>query len=176
MDFVSGLPMSPWKKDSIWVIVDRLTKSAHFLPVRTDYSMEKLAKLYLNEIIRLPRVPTSIISDRDPRFTSRFWEKFQEALGSRLNFSTTFHPQTDGQSERVIQILEDMLRSCIIDFDGSWEKYLPLVEFAYNNSYQWHLMRPYMAENVERHYIGLSSVKRRLLDQNWYRRPKIKFE
>ena len=88
----------------------------------------------------------SIISDRDPRFTSRFWKKLQEALGTQLDSSTAFHPQTDGQSERVIQVLEDMLRGCIIDFHGSWEDYLPLVEFAYNNSYQTSIqMAPYEA-------------------------------
>ncbi|KAG8483164.1 hypothetical protein CXB51_022137 [Gossypium anomalum] len=124
MDFVSGLPLTPSKKDSIW----------------------KLAKLYVAEIVRLHGVPVSIISDRDPRFTSRFWQKLHEALGTRLNFSTTFHPQTDGQSERVIQILEDMLRGCVIDFRGSWEDYLPLAEFAYNNSYQSSIrMAPYEA-------------------------------
>ncbi|KAG8486371.1 hypothetical protein CXB51_019815 [Gossypium anomalum] len=136
MDFVSGLPVTPRKKDSIWVIVDRLTKSAHFIPVRTDFSLKKLAELYVSEIVRLHGVPVSIISDRDPRFTSRFWNKLQEALGTRLNFSTVFHPQTDGQSERVIQILGDMLRCCILEFGDSWERYLPLAEFAYNNSYQ----------------------------------------
>ena len=92
MDFVSGLPLTPSKKDSIWVIVDRLTKSAHFIPVRTDYSLQKLAKLYVAEIVRLHGVPVSIISDRDPRFTSRFWKKLHEALGTRLHFSTAFHP------------------------------------------------------------------------------------
>ncbi|KAK5812730.1 hypothetical protein PVK06_028168 [Gossypium arboreum] len=91
-------------------------------------------------------MPVSIISDRDPRFTSQFWKKLQEALGRHLDFSTAFHPQTDGQSERVIQILEDMLRGCIIDFRGSWEDYLPLAEFAYNNSYQASIqMAPYEA-------------------------------
>ena len=119
MDFVSGLPLTPTKKDSVWVVVDRLTKSAHFIPIRTNYSLQKLVRLYVAEIVRLHGVPVSIISDRDPRFTSRFWKKLQEALGTRLDFSTAFHPQTDGQSERVIQILEDMLRGCIIDFRGS---------------------------------------------------------
>ncbi|KAG4127028.1 hypothetical protein ERO13_D10G193250v2 [Gossypium hirsutum] len=136
MDFVFELPVTLKKKDLIWVIVDRLTKSAHFIPVRTDFSLEKLAKLYISEIVRLHVVPTSIISYRDPRFNSRFWSKLQEALGTKLNFSTAFHPQTDGQSEQVIQILEDMLRCCILEFVGSWEKYLSLVEFAYNYSYQ----------------------------------------
>ncbi|KAA3473690.1 polyprotein [Gossypium australe] len=146
MDFVSGLPLTPTKKDSIWVIVDRLTKSTHFIPVRSDYSLQKLAKLFVAEIVRLHGVQVSIISDRDPRFTSRFWRVLHEALGTRSDFSTAFHPQTDGQSERVIQILEDMLRSCVIDFKGSWEDYLPLVEFAYNNSHQSSIqMAPYEA-------------------------------
>ncbi|KAG8481129.1 hypothetical protein CXB51_025873 [Gossypium anomalum] len=118
------------------VIVDRLTKSAPFIPVRTDYSLHKLAKLYVAEIVRLHGVPVSIISDTDPRFTSRFWKKLLEALGTRLDFSTVFHPQTDGQPDRVIQILEDMLRGCVINFRGRWEDYLPLAEFAYNNSYR----------------------------------------
>ena len=123
MDFVVGLPLTGRKHDSVWVLVDRLTKSAHFLPVRTDYSLDKLADLYIKEIVRLHGIPISIISDRDPRFTSRFWGKLQEALGTRLNFSTAFHPQTDGQSERVIQIMEDMLRSCVIDYEGSWDRH-----------------------------------------------------
>ena len=102
MDFVVGLPLTWRKHDSVWVIVDRLTKSAHFLPVRTDYSLDKLVELYIKEIVRLHRIPISIISNRDPRFTSRFWAKLKKALGTRLNFSTTFHPQTDGQLKRVI--------------------------------------------------------------------------
>ncbi|KAL5835342.1 hypothetical protein ACOSQ4_014839 [Xanthoceras sorbifolium] len=105
MDFVTGLPLTRSKHDAIWVIVDRLTKSAHFLPVRTDYSLDRLAELYIKEIVRLHGVPASIISYRDPRFTSRFWKKFQEALGTRLSFSIAVHPQTDGQSERAIQVL-----------------------------------------------------------------------
>ena len=127
-------------------MVDRLTKSAHFLPVRTDYSLNKLAKLYIREIVWLHGIPISIISDRDPRFTSRFWGKLQEALGTRLNFNTVFHPQTDGQSKRVIQVLEDMLRSCVIDYEGSWDRHIPLFEFVYNNSfYSGNRMAPYEA-------------------------------
>ncbi|KAG8485758.1 hypothetical protein CXB51_019146 [Gossypium anomalum] len=146
MDFVSGLPLSSSKKDAIWVIVDRLTKSAHFISVRTDYSLDKLAKLYISQIVKLHGVPISIVSDRDPRFTSRFWKKLQEALGTKLHFSTAFHPQTDGQSEWIIQILEDMLRCCILEFSGLWERYLPLIEFAYNNSFQSSIkMAPYEA-------------------------------
>ena len=146
MDFVSGLPLTQSKKDSVWVIVDRLTKSAHFIPVRTDFSLDKLAELYVSQIVRLHGVPISIVSDRDPRFTSRFWKKLQEALGTKMHFSTAFHPQTDGQSERIIQILEDMLRCCVLEFCGSWERYLPLIEFAYNNSFQSSIkMAPYEA-------------------------------
>ena len=92
MDFVVGLPLKGRKHDLVWVVVDRLMKSAHFLPVRTDYSLDKLTELYIKEIVRLHEIPVSIISDRDPRFTLRFWGKLQEALGTRLNFSTTFHP------------------------------------------------------------------------------------
>ncbi|GJW19267.1 putative reverse transcriptase domain-containing protein [Tanacetum coccineum] len=135
MDFVTKLPRTSSGHDIIWVIVDRLTKSAHFLPMREDYKMERLARLYLNEIVARHGVPISIISDRDSRFTSRFWQSMQEALGTRLDMSTAYHPQTDGQSERTIQTLEDMLRACVLDFGGSWDVHLPLVEFSYNNSY-----------------------------------------
>ena len=96
--------------------------------------------------MRLHGVPITIVSDRDPRFTSRFWPKLQNALGTTLHFSTAFHPQTDGQSKRTIQTLEDMLRACVLDFKGLWVKYLPLVEFAYNNSFQANIgMAPYEA-------------------------------
>ncbi|GKA79751.1 putative reverse transcriptase domain-containing protein [Tanacetum coccineum] len=135
MDFVTKLPRTSSGHDTIWVIVDRLTKSAHFLPMREDYKMERLARLYLNEIVARHGVPILIISDRDSRFTSRFWQSMQEALGTRLDMSMAYHPQTDGQSERTIQTLEDMLRACVLDFRGSWDVHLPLVEFSYNNSY-----------------------------------------
>ncbi|GKD56405.1 putative reverse transcriptase domain-containing protein [Tanacetum coccineum] len=108
MDFVTKLPRTSSGHDTIWVIMDRLTTSAHFLPIREDYKMDRLARLYLNEIIARHGVPISIISNRDSRFTSRFWQSMQEALGTRLVMSTTYHPQTDGQSERTIQTLEDM--------------------------------------------------------------------
>jgi len=135
MDFVTKLPRTPKGYDAIWVIVDRLTKSAHFLPIKETYSIERLAKLYIDEIVTRHGVPLSIVSDRDSRFTSTFWQSFQRELGSQVKLSTTYHPQTDGQSERTIQTLEDMLRACAIDFSGSWESHLPLIEFAYNNSY-----------------------------------------
>ncbi|RVX14525.1 Transposon Ty3-I Gag-Pol polyprotein [Vitis vinifera] len=146
MDFVIGLPRTRSKKNGVWVIVDRLTKSAHFLAMKTTDSMNSLAKLYIQEIVRLHGIHVSIVSDRDPKFTSQFWQSLQRALGTQLNFSTAFHPQTDGQSERVIQILEDMLRACVLDFGGNWADYLPLAEFAYNNSYQSSIgMAPYEA-------------------------------
>ncbi|KAJ4717071.1 Retrotransposon protein, putative, Ty3-gypsy subclass [Melia azedarach] len=146
MDFVVGLPKTQKGYNAIWVIVDRLTKSAHFIPVNTAYSMDKYAKLYMDEIVRLHGIPVSIVSDRDPRFTSIFWKSLHKAMGTKLNFSTAFHPQTVGQSERTIQILEDMLRACVMDFNGSWDTHLPLVEFAYNNSYQSTIgMAPYEA-------------------------------
>jgi hypothetical protein len=117
------------------VIVDRSTKSAHFLPIRETYSSERLAELFVKEIIAKHGVPFSIVSDQDTRFTSRFWKRFHEAMGMRLNISTTYHLKTDRQSERTIQTLEDMLRACVIDFGGSWDDHLPLVEFSYNDSY-----------------------------------------
>jgi hypothetical protein len=100
MDFVTGFPCTKRNHDAIWVIVDRLTKSAHLLPARMDSSLERLAELYIAEIVRLHGVPVFILSDRDPRFTSRFWGRLHKALGTRLNFSTAFHPQSDGQSKR----------------------------------------------------------------------------
>ncbi|GJZ13642.1 reverse transcriptase domain-containing protein [Tanacetum coccineum] len=115
IDFVTKLPRTSSGHDTIWVIVDRLTKSAHFLPMREDYKMERLARLYLNEIVARHGVSISIISDRDSRFTSRFWQSMQEALGTRLDMSTAYHPQTDDQR--------------------SWDVHLLLVEFSYNNSY-----------------------------------------
>ncbi|GKD14063.1 putative reverse transcriptase domain-containing protein [Tanacetum coccineum] len=135
MDFVTKLSRTSSGHDTIWVIVDQLTKSAHFLPMREDYKMERLAGLYLNEIVARHGVPISIISDRDSRFTSRFWQSMQEALGTHLDMSTAYHPQTNGQSERTIQTLEDMLRACVLDFGGSWNVHLLLVEFSYNNNY-----------------------------------------
>ena len=135
MDFVTHFPRTQQRHDAVWVIVDRLTKSAHFLAVRMTFSFERFCRLYIREIVWLHGVPASIVSDRHPRFTTHFWKSFQKAIGTRLMMSTTFHPQTDGQSERTIQVLEDMLRACVLDHKGSWEEHFPLVEFAYNNSY-----------------------------------------
>ena len=157
----------------MWVIVDRYTKSAHFLPVKVTFTVDQYAELYVKEIVRLHGAPKTIVSDRDPKFTSKFWEGLQRAMGTRLKFSTAFHPQTDGQTERTIQILEDMLRACVMDFGGSWSKYLPLIEFSYNNSYQSTIgVAPYEMlygrkcrspihwdEMGERKYLGPESVQ-----------------
>ncbi|KAL0554785.1 hypothetical protein IC582_008713 [Cucumis melo] len=136
MDFITGLPRTLRGFTVIWVVVDRLTKSAHFVPGKSTYTASKWAQLYMSEIVRLHGVPVSIVSDRDARFTSKFWKGLQAAMGTRLDFSTAFHPQTDGQTERLNQVLEDMLRACALEFPGSWDSHLHLMEFAYNNSYQ----------------------------------------
>nr|GEU73563.1 reverse transcriptase domain-containing protein [Tanacetum cinerariifolium] len=135
IDFITKLPKSPQGFDTIWVIVDRLTKSAHFLPIRENDPLDKLARLYLNKIVARHGIPVSIICDRDGRFTSNFWRSFQKALGTYISMSTAYHPEADGQSERTIQTLEDMLRACVIDFGKGLVKHLPLCEFSYNNSY-----------------------------------------
>ncbi|GKD14264.1 putative reverse transcriptase domain-containing protein [Tanacetum coccineum] len=135
MDFVTKLPRTSSGHDTIWVIVDRLTKSEHFIPTRATDSMETLIGLYIKEIVSRNRVPISLISDRGSHIPSRFWQSMQNALGTQLDMSMAYHPETDGQSERTIQTLKDMLRACVIDFRKGWERHLPLVEFSYNNSY-----------------------------------------
>jgi hypothetical protein len=126
MDFITGVPLTKRHKDMIWVIVDCLTKSAHFLAVNQKDNAEKLVEIYVREIV----------SDRGSVFTSTFWGNLHAALGSQLDFSTAYHPQTGGQTERTNQILEDMLCACALDFGCLWDEHLPLAEFSYNNSYQ----------------------------------------
>ncbi|GJU32304.1 putative reverse transcriptase domain-containing protein [Tanacetum coccineum] len=135
MDFITKLPKSSHGFDTIWVIMDRLTKFAHFLPIRENDPLDKLARLYLNRIVTRHGILVSIICDRDGRFTSNFCKSFQKALGTDISMSTAYHPETDGQSERTIQTREDMLRACVIDFGKGWVKHLPLAEYSYNNSY-----------------------------------------
>ena len=123
-----------------------MTTSTHFLPVRTTYTVAQYAKIFLDRIVPLHGVPISIVSGRGTQFTSKFWESFQKALGTQLRFSIAFHAQIDCESERTIQTLEDMLRTCVLDFEGSWDQHLSLIEFAYNNSYQSTIqMVPYEA-------------------------------
>ena len=136
MDFIVGLPPTSKGYDSIWVIVDRLTKSAHFLPVKTRYSSHQYAEVYMARIVSLHGVPKTIISDRGSQFVARFWEQLHASLGTQLIRSSAYHPQTDGQTERINQILEDMLRACVLSYSKKWDECLPLAEFSYNNSYQ----------------------------------------
>ena len=141
-----GLPRTSLGHDAIWVVVDRLTKLAHFLAIRATLTLDKLSQLYIDEIVRLHRNPMSIVSDRDLRFTSRFWTTLQKAFESRISLSTAYHPQTSGQSEQTIQTLEDMLRACVLEHKRNWDNFLPLIEFAYNNNYHSSLgMAPYEA-------------------------------
>ncbi|WVZ80510.1 hypothetical protein U9M48_027980 [Paspalum notatum var. saurae] len=136
MDFVTGLPKTKKGNDAIWVIVDRLTKTAHFIPVKTTYGGAKLAQLYIDNVMRLHGAPSRIVSDRGTQFTSRFRRSLQKALGTNLDFSSAYHPQTDGQTERVNQVMEDMLRACVLTYGKDWESSLPYAEFSYNNGYQ----------------------------------------
>lgn len=126
--------------------MDRLTKVAHFIPVRSNYRTEKLADLYVDNILRLHGVPKSIVSDRGPQFIAKFLKSFQKAMGTTLDYSTTFHPQIDGQTERVNQILENMVRACVLTHSTDWESSLSFVEFSSNNGYQASLqMLPFEA-------------------------------
>jgi hypothetical protein len=146
MDFIVGLPRTRTSYDSIWVVVDRLTKAAHFIPVKTTYNSVVLAELYMSRIVCLHGVPKKIVSDRGTQFTSHFWQQLHEALGTHLKFSLAYHPQTVVQTERTNQILEDMLRACALQDKIGWDKRLPYVEFSYNNSYQASLkMSPFEA-------------------------------
>nr|GEZ94531.1 reverse transcriptase domain-containing protein [Tanacetum cinerariifolium] len=126
--------------------------------------MEKLTQLYLKEVVCRHGVPISIISDRDSKFTSRFWQSLQEALGTGLDMSTVYRPETDGQSERTIQTLEDMFRSCVIDFGGSWDRHLPLVEFSYNKSYHASI-KP--SEKLRGYAQGVAMERRDSFQKTW---------
>jgi transposase InsO family protein len=136
MDFVVGLPKTSKGYDSIWVIVDQLTKTAHFLPVKVKYLVVTYGELYIARILSLHGVPKTIVSDRGPQFVSKFWEELHKSLGTKLLHSSTYHPQTSEQTKRVNQILEDMLRTCILEFPQKWDDCLSLAEFSYNNRYQ----------------------------------------
>ena len=146
MDFIVRLPRTQSGYDSIRVVVDHLMKVAHFIPVKITYTGAKLAKMYMARIVCLHGVPKKIVSNKGPQFTSKFWEKLHESLDTILNFSSAYHLQTDGQTERTNQILEDMLRACALKYGKSWDKSLPYAEFSYNNGYQASLkMLPFEA-------------------------------
>jgi hypothetical protein len=136
MDFIVGLARTRDGYDSIWAIVDRLTKVAHFIPVKTTYSAAQLAELYMSRIVCLHGVPKKIVSERGTQFTSQFWKRLHESMDTKLNFSSAYHSQTNCQTKRTNQVLEDMLRTCALKYGKSWDKSLPYVEFSYSNSYQ----------------------------------------
>eukprot|EP00253_Pinus_taeda_P016848 PITA_16848 len=135
MDFITGLPKTKRNNDSIMVVVDKLSKVEHFIPVQSTYKAVQIAHIFMQHVFKLHGIPKTIISDRDVKFTSAFWKTLFVDLGTQLNFSTAYHPQTDGQTERVNQVVEDMLRAYVMQQPTLWEEYLHLVEFAYNNGY-----------------------------------------
>eukprot|EP00253_Pinus_taeda_P023109 PITA_23109 len=135
MDFITSLPKTKRNNDSIMVVVDKLSKAAHFIPVQSTYKAVQIAHIFMQHIFKLHGLPKTIISDRDVNFTSAFWRTLFADLGTQLNFSTAYHPQTDGQTERVNQVVEDMLRAYVMQQPTLWEEYLHLVEFSYNNGY-----------------------------------------
>jgi hypothetical protein len=136
MDFITRLPTSTKQNDAIMVVVDKLSKSAHFIPIKLTCKAIDITHIFMREIFILHGMPKEIVSDRDTKFTSNFWKSLMGGLETKLLFSIAYHPQTDGQMERVNQILEDMLRMHVMHQPKKWEDYLPLVEFAYNNSYR----------------------------------------
>ena len=159
MDFLTHLPRTSRKHDVVWVIVDRLTKSAHFLAVQMIFTLEEFCKLYIRDIVRLHGVPVSIISDRDPRFTAQFWKSFQRVMGMQLMMSIVFHPQIDDQSERTIHVLEDMLRACIWISRVARKSIFPwsrsLITIVIRRVYRWHPVRHYMGGHTNLQFVGL---------------------
>ena len=136
LDFITGLPRNQNLNDSIMVVVDKLSKAAHFIPVKTTYKAANIANIFMKQIFRLHGILKVVIFDRDPKFMGNFWKSLFKGLNTTLNFSTSFHPQTDGWTERVNKVLEDMLMMYVKEQPGKWEDYLHLVEFSYNNHYQ----------------------------------------
>jgi transposase InsO family protein len=179
MDFITGLPRTSKGYDSIWVIVDRLTKVAHFISVKTTYKVSQSAELYIARIVSLHGVPKKIVLDRGSQFTSRFWKSFHENRDTKLNFSSAYHPQTDGQTERTNQVLEDMLRAYALQHGSSWDKNLPYAEFPYNNSYQASLkMSPFETLYGRKYKAPLYWIRLEedsSLDLNLFKRQKNKF-
>jgi hypothetical protein len=136
LDFITGFPRTQKQNDSIMVVIDNLSKFAHFIPVKSTFKAINITEIFMKEIFRLHGIPKMVISDRDVKFTSTFWKELFAGLNTNLNFNTSYHPQMDGQTERTNQIIEDMLRMYVRTKPSKWEDYLHLVEFAYNNGYQ----------------------------------------
>jgi hypothetical protein len=146
LDFIVGLPRTSHGYNSIWVIVDPLTKSTHFILVSTTYRVRQYAELYISHIVRYHGIPKTIISDTRFIFVACLWEELHECFGTHLIHSSAYHPQTDGQTEQVNQIIEDMLCAFVLTDGPKWDKHLPLVEFSYNSSYQESIkMSPFKA-------------------------------
>jgi hypothetical protein len=171
MDFIVGLPKTAKGFDSIWVIIDWLTKIAHFLPVKTKYTVVAYAELYIARILSLHGVPKTIVSDRGPQFVSKFWSELHKFFGTKLLHNSDYHSQTSGQTERVNQILEDMLRACVLEFPQKWDECQPLAEFSYNNSYQKSIkMAPFEALYGRRCRTPLNWSEP---GERWYFRPDL---
>jgi hypothetical protein len=179
MDFIVGLPLTAHKFDSIWVIMDRLSKYAQFVPVHTRYDARKYAKIYIAHVLCLHGVPKTIISDRGSQFVAHFWEQLHASLETNWIHSSAYHPQTDDQTECVNQIFEDMLRACVLEHQASWDQNLPWSEFSYNNSYQGSLKmahsKCYTDIDVIPHKIGLNRERRLSLDLTLLKKLKRPF-
>ena len=171
MDFIDGLPRSRRGNTRIWVIIDRLTKSAHFILIKSKRTAPFLASLYIREVVRLHGFPSSIVSDRDPLFTSECWRSLQEALGTQQGLSTAYHPQTDGQTERVNRVLEDLLRICILDFGGTWRSTFHWLSWptviVSGLVLAWHHSRLCTGDLASHLRVGLSLLRDCYLDQRW---------
>ncbi|MCO5613349.1 hypothetical protein L7F22_067625 [Adiantum nelumboides] len=134
MDSIFYLPRTPTGNDGIWTIICRFSKQAHFVPVRKKIKSDHMVKLFMHNIFKYHGMPQSIVSDRDPRMTSLFWKALFENMSTTLKFSSSFHPQTDGQSEEANSTVLDLLKCYVSEHKATWEHYLPLVEYAYNNT------------------------------------------
>jgi hypothetical protein len=160
MDFIVGLLMTACKFDSIWVIIDQHSKSAHFIPMNTNYKVQKFAEIYIARVLCLLGVLRTIISDRDSQFVARLWEQVHTSLGTHLIHSLAYHPQTDGQTERVNQIIEDVLRACVLEHQKSCDQNLPWAEFSYTNTYQESLkMAPFEVLYGRRRHTTLNWIE-----------------
>jgi hypothetical protein len=146
MDFIIKLPRTNKKHHYIMIVVDKLTKSAHFIPVKPTHKATDFVDIYMREIAQLHGIPKTIVSDRDKKKSSKFWKGLFKGFGTNLNFTIAYHPEYDGQTERVNQVIEDMVRMYVMDKPEKWEYYLHLVDFSYNNGYQASLkMIPFYA-------------------------------
>ncbi|GJP49956.1 hypothetical protein CLOM_g9113, partial [Closterium sp. NIES-68] len=134
LDFITGLPPTTSGHDAILVVIDKFSKMGHFIPTHTTARTEQTAQLFVRHIISQHGIPTTLISDRDPKFTSKFWKELMSLLGTKLAMSSAYHPQTDGQTERLNQIVEQLLRAACKDEISKWDLHLPVLEFAYNNA------------------------------------------